>query len=151
MDDLISRQALRSEMYHEAFEKDTEDQRWDSGCWIRYRMFERVIDRQPSAQPEIKCIAKIMLTEEQVQEAFEKAKKEILVAQSEPKWIPVSERYPEPDERVLVTDGYCYYVWDCMSNRAEGYFWEDESGYYHNKYDVVAWMPLPEPYREVKE
>lgn len=52
MDDLISRQALRSEMYHEAFEKDTEDQRWDSGCWIRYRMFERIIDSIPSAQPE---------------------------------------------------------------------------------------------------
>lgn len=110
--------------------------------WAGFR-----INALPSAQPEIKCIAKIMLTEEQVQEAFEKAKKEILVAQSEPKWIPVSERYPEPDERVLVTDGYCYYVWDCMSNRAEGYFWEDESGYYHNKYDVVAWMPLPEPYK----
>lgn len=53
MDDLISRQALRSEMYHEAFEKDTEDQRWDSGCWIRYRMFERIIDSIPSATPEI--------------------------------------------------------------------------------------------------
>lgn len=39
-------------MYHEAFEKDSDEQRWDSGCWIRYKMFERVVDRQPSAQPE---------------------------------------------------------------------------------------------------
>lgn len=54
MDDLISRQALRSDMYHEAMEKDSEEQRWDGGCWIRYKMFERVVDRQPSAQPE-KC------------------------------------------------------------------------------------------------
>lgn len=69
---------------------------------------------------------------------------------AERRWIPCSERYPEPDERVLVTDGYCYYVWDCMSNREDAYFWEDESGYYHNKYDVVAWMPLPEPYKEGK-
>lgn len=52
MDDLISRQALRSDMYHEAMEKDSDEQRWDGGCWIRYKMFERVIDRQPSAQPE---------------------------------------------------------------------------------------------------
>lgn len=52
-DDLISRQALRSDMYHEAMEKDSEEQRWDGGCWIRYKMFERVIDRQPSAQSEI--------------------------------------------------------------------------------------------------
>lgn len=52
-DDLISRQALRSEMYHEAFEKDSDEQRWDGGCWIRYKMFERVVDRQPSAQPNV--------------------------------------------------------------------------------------------------
>lgn len=38
---------------HEAFEKDSNEQRWDSGCWIRYKMFERIVDRQPSAQPVI--------------------------------------------------------------------------------------------------
>ena len=43
------------------------------------------LEALPSAQPEIKCIAKIMLTDEQVQEAFEKAKKEILAAQPERK------------------------------------------------------------------
>ena len=53
MSDLIDRQELRRAMYQEAFEKDSEDQRWDSGCWIRYRMFERVVDSIPSAQPEI--------------------------------------------------------------------------------------------------
>ena len=51
--DLISRQAMRQAMYHEAFEKDSEEQKWESGCWIRYKMFERVIDAQPSVQPEI--------------------------------------------------------------------------------------------------
>lgn len=50
MSDLISRQALRDAMYHEAFETDTEMQRWDSGCWIRYKMFENVIDHLPSAE-----------------------------------------------------------------------------------------------------
>jgi hypothetical protein len=72
-------------------------------------------------------------------------------AQPEQRWIPMSERLPEMDERVLVTSGgYDYYVWDCMSNRGDDYFWEDEEGFYHNKYEVVAWMPLPEPYQEVK-
>ena len=51
MDDLISRQALRDAMYHEAFETDTEMQRWDSGCWIRYKLFENIIDNLPSAEP----------------------------------------------------------------------------------------------------
>jgi hypothetical protein len=53
MSDLISRQALRDAMYHQAFETDTEMQRWDSGCWIRYKLFENVIENLPSAQPEI--------------------------------------------------------------------------------------------------
>ena len=50
MSDLISRQALRDAMYHEAFETDTEMQRWDSGCWIRYKLFENVIDNLPPAE-----------------------------------------------------------------------------------------------------
>lgn len=50
MDDLISRQQLREAMYHEAFEKDSDLQRWDGGCWIRYKLFEIVIDKLPSRQ-----------------------------------------------------------------------------------------------------
>ena len=50
MDDLISRQVMRDTMYHEAFEVDSDLQKWDSGCWIRYKMFENVIDKIPSAQ-----------------------------------------------------------------------------------------------------
>lgn len=48
MDDLISRKALREAMYHEAFEKDSEMQKWDSGCWIRYKMFENLLKDAPS-------------------------------------------------------------------------------------------------------
>lgn len=44
MSDLISKHALIDAMYHEAFEKDSDEQMWDGGCWIRYKMFERVID-----------------------------------------------------------------------------------------------------------
>ena len=53
MSDLIDRQALRKAMYHETMEKDSDEQKWESGCWIRYKMFERVIDSMPSAEPEI--------------------------------------------------------------------------------------------------
>lgn len=31
---------LHEKMYHEAFEVDSEMQKWDSGCWIRYKVFE---------------------------------------------------------------------------------------------------------------
>lgn len=51
MSDLISRQALREAMYHEAFETDSDMQRWDSGCWIRYKMFENAIESAPTIDP----------------------------------------------------------------------------------------------------
>lgn len=40
----IDADALREKMFHEAFEKDSQDQKWDSGCWIRYHMFENAVD-----------------------------------------------------------------------------------------------------------
>lgn len=54
---LIDADALRAEMYHEAFETDTDLQKWDSGCWIRYRMFENAIDSAPTvdAVPVVRC------------------------------------------------------------------------------------------------
>ncbi len=64
-------------------------------------------------------------------------------------WIPCSERLPEDDgEMYLVTD-YCeqinrrrLHISYCYVNR-EG-FWSDVP----MGYKVIAWMPLPEPYRE---
>ena len=50
MSDLISREELKRRMYHEAFETDSDLQKWDSGCWIRYKLFENVIDTIPSAE-----------------------------------------------------------------------------------------------------
>lgn len=49
--DLIDRDALNEAMYHEAFETDSALQKWDSGCWIRYKMFERHRDSAPVVIP----------------------------------------------------------------------------------------------------
>lgn len=49
MERYIDANRLREELYHEAFETDTEMQRWDSGCWIRYKMFENILEKQPDA------------------------------------------------------------------------------------------------------
>lgn len=40
--------ALRARMYHEAFETDSDMQRWESGCWIRYKLFERTEEAAPT-------------------------------------------------------------------------------------------------------
>lgn len=50
----IDADALSERMYHDAFEADSDMQKWDSGCWIRYKMFERAIEDAPTIEPERK-------------------------------------------------------------------------------------------------
>ena len=45
---LIDADALENRMYHESFEKDSDLQKWDSGCWIRYKLFEQVLRATPT-------------------------------------------------------------------------------------------------------
>lgn len=49
--DLIDREELSAAMYHEAFETDSNMQKWDSGCWIRYKMFENKMNETPVIIP----------------------------------------------------------------------------------------------------
>lgn len=53
----IDADEFRREMYHEAFETDSDLQKWDSGCWIRYKMFENAIENFPAvdAVPVVRC------------------------------------------------------------------------------------------------
>ena len=70
----------------------------------------------------------------------EKTCKQIKEALEQTTWIPVSERLPEK---------YTYTLWCASSGYVRsdyfnGEFWEDAKKYC---YEVVAWMPLPEPYK----
>lgn len=47
---LIDADALEARMYHDAFEVDSDMQKWDSGCWIRYKMFENAIEEAPTIE-----------------------------------------------------------------------------------------------------
>lgn len=57
MAEYIDREKLRQKMYQEAFVKDSDLQRWDSGCWIRYKLFENVLEKTEVAdvQPVVRC------------------------------------------------------------------------------------------------
>ena len=80
-------------------------------------------------------------------------------AQSEHRWIPCSERLPEKGGQYLVTRGHksCGNLWnrvyivnysDLMGLKKEKIWWSGNVGKSDfEKYDdVIAWMPLPEPY-----
>lgn len=67
-------------------------------------------------------------------------------ANSEPHWIPVTERLPKENGSYLVSGKWGSgkeSVGDCKFSVEDGYFqtaWN---------FDVLAWMPLLEPFKEV--
>ena len=89
-------------------------------------------------------------------------------AQPEPRWIPVSKRMPEDGENCLVsvrcsndflvdkgtysTDLFNVDEEDFFGNRGESgwYYLSSEYGYC-KILNVIAWMPEPRPYKEIKD
>ena len=62
-------------------------------------------------------------------------------------WIPVSERLPERNKEVIVTD---IETSDTYLSRYIGNgYWECDNGLFKNR--IIAWMPLPEPYNAESE
>lgn len=60
-------------------------------------------------------------------------------------WIPCSERLPKEDERVLCFHSHCFI--DC--GVLVGEVWCCDMDEYAIKRDnVIAWQPLPQPYKE---
>lgn len=88
------------------------------------------------------------------------------VIEEQPKigeWIPCSERLPEMHREdmeaegeyymisnpVIVTDGQQIYIAEYEADMDYRYVWHSLDG---EDYDnIIAWMPLPEPYRPEKD
>lgn len=74
------------------------------------------------------------------------------------RWIPVTERFPEKNGNYLVTvlssDGTANIYFEDVEHYNVG---QKTKGWLHynldgpkNKRKVIAWQPLPEPYKEVE-
>lgn len=97
------------------------------------------------------------ITEKDVSESMDKIRELPRVTPRESRWIPVTERLPEEMFGCLVT------VWDANPKTGEefenilpefvGYDGETWNGADGKPiaFEVVAWMPLPEPYKGGQE
>ena len=106
------------------------------------------IEALPSAQPEP--------TLEKIEEYCHKRCLSIVdnallhkYALAEQQWIPCSERLPENDERVLATTAWGEVtIAERIYPPIDDTCWFIHDGYMNATIDdVVAWMPLPEPYK----
>lgn len=80
-----------------------------------------------------------------------------LIAENNGEWIPVSERLPDNNVKVLcsaistsISGGYTRFVGCCNNG-----FWfvqtDAETVSYPGQYKVTAWQPLPKPYKADRE
>lgn len=81
-----------------------------------------------------------------------------------PQWVPCSERLPEEDVEVLISyrykegEGDTSHVDIDITTYGQMYFggnkvgnhkhWRAPFEYFESNYEVIAWMPLPKPYKE---
>lgn len=89
-----------------------------------------------------------LVNEEYWKELMEMA---ITALQNQPVWIPVSERLPEKNKKVIIfTKTENLYIGTYCQNidKAQDGVFLIRDNIYMQIDRIAAWMPLPEPYRE---
>lgn len=137
MDDLISRQAAIEAVCEDGTMFERQGQ-YSMTMAERKQRDTDILDALPSAQPFTSEQIQIMqeLEAAQLEKAYELGKAD------RPKWIPLNAKGREPEDNgeylLQLSDGFItitYY---------DGKDWE----LWANSGEPVAWMPLPEPYKE---
>ena len=65
-------------------------------------------------------------------------------------WIPVSERLPEFRKEVLTCSNGGFIEIQSLEDSYDGY-WENQKGDWTDLEEIIAWMPLPQPYQAESE
>lgn len=145
MSDLISRADAI-----EALRKKLQD--WGGYAFEDYRrgLYEAqdILEALPSAEAVQEGSEMVEISLEQYKDMAERlAELEWKLGEAEQRWIPCSERLPDVGENVLfTTDIYGGYVAE-GDRRADGKWWQYRWNSLLQNEDVVAWMPLPKPYK----
>ena len=141
MNDLISRQAA-IDVIDAVFPVDPMKSEYAQGIACGAALAKTYVEQLPSAQPEP---ITVNIDHELTQEDYEKLRKDvanapIMLLPSAQQWIPCSERLPEERGFYLTTTKdkavYCDY-------------WNEDN--FDRTEMVIAWMPLPEPWKGAEE
>lgn len=62
-------------------------------------------------------------------------------------WIPVSEKLPEEGKEMLTCSNGGFIEIQSLEDSCADIYWENQKGDWTNIDEVIAWMPLPEPYK----
>lgn len=147
MSDLISREDAIDELHHLIPYK-----KYHRGEWVYLLQKKEVfnaLNSLPSSEAKTKCIAQIKVDTEEI---VRRIKEEYDITDG---WIPCGERLPSERQDVYVT-----VLWDDYGDYITAYGMRTQFGWnlYSNAegelikgYTVVAWMPLPTPYRKENE
>ena len=68
-----------------------------------------------------------------------------------PEWIPCKERLPEKSDEYLITIGtqiYLSWFYKDEEDDEKWTYYDGNGKWSYKNADVIAWMPLPKPYKE---
>lgn len=115
---------------------------------IAFKSIIRSIKNMPPITP-TQCIAKFTFDKDELQEIVDKKVKELVLT---PNWIPTSERQPKENGNYLAfyctNDGTANLEFMMVDHCNAGGGWLHEKNGKKAYTKVIAWMPLPEPYKE---
>lgn len=149
--DLISRSALKKAIaeFHQKENDRLHNPLWGS---IDLNALNRLIDNAPTVGCITKCVdcERVVKIKEVIPQEWIPIKTRKLTEEEKEEYPDYSFMYdcklPDDGEEVLVTSS-CGYVRLDTFYRDDGCYFE----YYCDEGDVVAWQPLPEPYKGVKD